>query len=85
MQRTFTAGFRPDLVNAKACIGFNGTNYLAQDCSSAGFQPVSLVNGQLTSGTSCQSGHDEKAQLTVDTSGKKCASVTTTDVTAASS
>ncbi|KAI9647416.1 hypothetical protein NHQ30_003801 [Ciborinia camelliae] len=85
VQRTFTADFRPDLVNAQACIGFNGTDYLAQDCAGAGFQAVTLVNNQLKSGTSCQSGHDGKAQLTVDTNGASCASVTTTDVTPAPS
>jgi hypothetical protein len=63
-------------------VGFNGTDFLAQDCSAAGFQPVSLVGGQLKAGTACQSGHDSLAQLTVDPTGAKCASLTTTTVTA---
>ncbi|TVY84047.1 hypothetical protein LSUE1_G003685 [Lachnellula suecica] len=82
VQRTFTAEFRPDLVSAQACVGFNGTTFKAVDCAGADFQAVSLVGGQLTSGTACQSGHDSAAQLTVDTTGKKCVSVTTTNVAA---
>jgi hypothetical protein len=82
VQRTFTAGFRADLVNTQACVGFNGTTFLAMDCAAADFEPVSLVGGQLTSGTACQSGHDAKAQLMVDPTGKKCVGVTTTNVAA---
>jgi len=81
IQRTFTAGFRPDLVGVQACVGFNGTDFLAQDCNSAGFAPVSLVGGELKSGTACQSGHDSLAQLTVDPTGATCAQLTTTTVT----
>jgi len=35
VQRTFTADFRPDLVNKQVCVGFNGTDFLAQDCATA--------------------------------------------------
>jgi hypothetical protein len=85
VQRTFSAGFRPDLVGKQACVGFNGTDFLAQDCNAAGTQFVSLVGGVLRSGKACQSGHDSIAQLTVDPTGAKCASVTTTTVTPATS
>lgn len=61
VQRSFTAGFRTDLVGVDACVGFNGTTYLAQDCAAAA-SPVSLVGGQLKAGTSCQSGHDSKVK-----------------------
>ncbi|KAH8655034.1 hypothetical protein BGZ60DRAFT_334955, partial [Tricladium varicosporioides] len=82
VQRSFTADFRSDLVGKQACIGFNGTTFLAQDCAGANFQAVSLnANGELVSGAACQSGHDAKAQLTVDATGAKCVAVTTTDVT----
>lgn len=82
VQRTFTAGFRPDLVGVQACVGFNGTDFLAQACNAAGFVPVSLVGGELKAGTACQKGHDSLAQLTVDTTGTTCAKVTSTTVAA---
>lgn len=83
VQRSFSAGFRPDLVGKQACVGFNGKVFLAQDCNAAGIKFVSLVGGVLKSGAACQSGHDDKAQLTVDVSGANCASVTTTTVSPA--
>jgi hypothetical protein len=42
----------------QACVGFNGTDFKAVDCAAADIKFVSLVGGQLTSGTACQSGHD---------------------------
>lgn len=82
VQRTFSAGFRQDLVNADVCVGFNGTTFLAQNCGLSSLDPVSFVNGQLvTASGACQSGHDEKAQITVDPSGRNCAQLTSTEVT----
>lgn len=82
VQRTFTAGFREDLVNKEVCVGFNGTTFLAQDCASADLDPVSFVNGQLKSESgACQSGHDDAAQITVDPAGVDCAKLTSTTVT----
>ncbi|CZR63850.1 uncharacterized protein PAC_13747 [Phialocephala subalpina] len=81
VQRSFDAGFRPDLVGKQACVGFNGTDFKAVDCAASETQFVSLVGGELTSGTACQSGHDSAAQLTVDTTGSKCVGVTLTTVT----
>jgi len=60
VQRSFTAGFRPDLVGKDVCVGFNGTDFLAEDCAATGISFVSLVGGELKSGTACQSGHDGK-------------------------
>jgi hypothetical protein len=71
IQRSFTAGFRPNLVNKQACVGFNGMTFLAHDCAASGMKFVSLVDGRLGSGSTCQSGH-RAAQLTVDTTGSKC-------------
>lgn len=82
VQRSFTAGFRPDLVGVQACVGFNGTTFRAEDCAATGVTMVSLVGGELTAGKACQSGHDGAAQLTVDPTGAKCVGVTTTTVTA---
>lgn len=76
VNRAFSAGFRPDLVGKQPCVGFNGTDFKALDCNAAGTVFVSLVGGQLKAGTACDSGHDGKAQLTVDTAGKTCASFT---------
>ncbi len=83
LQRSFSSGFRPDLVNKQACVGFNGTDFLAQDCATAN-EFVSLKGNELVSTSgACQSGHDGAAQITVDPTGKKCATFTTTKVTAA--
>lgn len=85
VQRTFTSDFRADLVNKQACVGFNGTTFLAQDCATA-TDLVSLQNNELVSASgACQSGHDSLAQITVDSSGADCTSVTTTTVTPATS
>lgn len=65
VHRSFTADFRPDLVGVDACVGFNGTDFLAQDCAAGDFAAVSLVGGQLVSGTACQSGHDDKVCVIV--------------------
>ncbi|KAH8595912.1 hypothetical protein B0O99DRAFT_145361 [Bisporella sp. PMI_857] len=81
VQRSFSAGFRPDLVGVQACVGFNGTTFKAEDCQATDIQLVSLVGGQLQAGAACQSGHDDLAQLTVDPTGANCVGVTTTAVT----
>lgn len=87
VQRTFTAGFRPDLVGVDACVGFNGTTFLAEDCSASGVQNVVFTGSELRTadGSVCASGHDDLAQLTVDTSGTTCATYTVTDVQPATS
>ncbi|KAH8646167.1 hypothetical protein BX600DRAFT_443976 [Xylariales sp. PMI_506] len=88
VQRTFTADFRADLVNVDACIGFNGTDFKAEPCSSIGgaVENVAFTGGQLiATGGACASGHDSLAQMTVDTTGKTCASYTSQSVTAVSS
>lgn len=85
VQRTFTAGFRADLVDKQACVGFNGTTFLAQDCSTA-TDLVTFQNDEMVAASgACQSGHDSAAQVTVDSSGKNCATFTTTTVTPATS
>lgn len=81
VQRTFTAGFRPDLVGVDVCVGFNGTAFRAEDCSAQGVELVSLVGDALkTQGGACANGHDDKAQVTVDEGGVGCASFRTTVV-----
>ncbi|KAH7127584.1 hypothetical protein EDB81DRAFT_809606 [Dactylonectria macrodidyma] len=81
VQRTFTAGFRPDLVDVQACVGFNGTAFRAEDCAAQGIEFVTFANGQLTSTSgACASGHDDLAQVTVDVTGGTCATFTTTEV-----
>ncbi|KAG6358451.1 hypothetical protein INS49_014335 [Diaporthe citri] len=84
VQRSFTAGFRPDLVDVQACVGFNGTTFRAEDCAANGIELVSFdqaTNQLVASGGACQSGHDDAAQLTVDETGQNCATLTTTTVT----
>ncbi|EEA26155.1 hypothetical protein TMatcc_005596 [Talaromyces marneffei ATCC 18224] len=86
VQRSFTAGFRPDLVNVQACVGFNGTDFLAEDCASPNIDFVSFTGGELKSASgACQSGHDNRAQITVDPTGRRCATFTSTVVTPAKS
>lgn len=82
VQRSFSAGFRQDLVGVQACVGFNGTDFKAEPCGAAGITAVTLVGGELQAGTACASGHDGAAQLTIDPTGKNCAQYTSTDVTA---
>ncbi|KAH7399235.1 hypothetical protein BKA66DRAFT_451299 [Pyrenochaeta sp. MPI-SDFR-AT-0127] len=83
VQRGFSNGFRPDLVNTDACVGFNGTTFLAQDCSDPNLDPVTFANGQLVSASgACQSGHNGKAEITVDPQGQSCAELTSTTVSA---
>lgn len=63
VQRSFTAGFRQDLVGVQACVGFNGTTFLAVNCAGTD-EMVSLVGGELkTASGACQSGHDAKVSL----------------------
>ncbi|KAI0971167.1 hypothetical protein F4678DRAFT_95374 [Xylaria arbuscula] len=82
VQRSFTAGFRADLVGIQACVGFNGTDFLASDCSDSSTEPVSFTGGELrTASGACASGHDDLAQMTVDTTGQSCAQYKSTAVT----
>ena len=86
VQRSFSNGFRPDLVNTAACVGFNGTHFKALDCSDNNLDPVSFQEGQLVSASgACQSGHDDAAQITVDPNGQNCAQLTSTRVQATDS
>jgi hypothetical protein len=86
VQRNFTADFRSDLVNVYACVGFNGTDFLATDCTASGVELVDFQNGELrTASGACASGHDSAAQMTVDTTGTKCATYTSTQVQATTS
>ncbi|KAI5862532.1 hypothetical protein GGS23DRAFT_610211 [Durotheca rogersii] len=81
VQRSFAAGFRPDLVGVAACVGFNGTHFRAEDCAAAGIELVQLDGAALrTPSGACASGHDNLAQVTVDPTGAACASFESTVV-----
>ncbi|KAL1593167.1 hypothetical protein SLS60_010775 [Paraconiothyrium brasiliense] len=83
VQRSFTAGFRQDLVGVDACVGNNGTTFKALPCDDANLDPVTFSNNNLVAASgACQSGHDGAAQITVDQSGQNCAELTSTDTTA---
>lgn len=83
VQRSFTAGFRQDLVGVDACVGNNGTTFLAQPCNDANLDPVTFSNNNLVAASgACQSGHDGAAQITVDQSGQNCAELTSTETAA---
>lgn len=83
VQRSFSNGFRPDLVGKEVCVGFNGTHFRAEDCASTDVEFVSAQGDNLVaSGGACLSGHDDLAQTTVDETGQDCATFTTTSVTA---
>ncbi|KAI6084286.1 hypothetical protein F4821DRAFT_280270 [Hypoxylon rubiginosum] len=83
VQRSFTAGFRPDLVGVDACVGFNGTHFRAEDCAAA--SGVELVqfdgNSLVTASGACAQGHDGAAQMVVDATGVDCATYQSTVVT----
>lgn len=82
VQRSFTAGFRADLVGVDACVGNNGTTFLALPCDGIA-DPVTFTNNQLVAASgACQQGHDGAAQITVDQSGANCAALTSTQTTA---
>ena len=83
VQRAFSAGFRPDLVDIDAaCVGFNGTHFRAEDCAAPGIELVQFDGAELRAPSgACASGHDDLAQLTVDPAGVNCAQFTSTAVT----
>ncbi|KAI0914339.1 hypothetical protein F4823DRAFT_558034 [Ustulina deusta] len=82
VQRSFSAGFRADLVGVQACVGFNSTHFRASDCSDSSVELVSFTGGELRSVSgACASGHDDLAQMTVDTTGQSCAQFESTAVT----
>ncbi|KAE9400709.1 hypothetical protein BT96DRAFT_1018705 [Gymnopus androsaceus JB14] len=43
------------LVGVTPCIGFNGTDFVAQDCDTM-TAPVTFVSGELVAGTACSTG-----------------------------
>lgn len=82
VQRAFSNGFRPDLVDQQVCVGFNGTHFKAEDCQSTVVEFVSFTGGNMVaSGGACLNGHDDLAQVTVDVNGNGCAQFTPTVVT----
>ncbi|KAI1463099.1 uncharacterized protein F4812DRAFT_288103 [Daldinia caldariorum] len=82
VQRSFTAGFRPDLVDVTACVGFNGTHFRAEDCAASNIELVQFDGTALRAPSgACAQGHDGAAQMVVDTTGASCASFESTTVT----
>lgn len=82
VQRTFSEGFRPDLVGKQVCVGFNSTDFKAEDCASQNVQLVRFTGTNLVaSGGACLNGHDNRAQVTVDVNGQGCAVFNPTVVT----
>ncbi|KAM0271944.1 hypothetical protein ACHAQH_008883 [Verticillium albo-atrum] len=82
VQRSFSAGFRPDLVGVQACVGFNGTHFRAEDCAASDIELVGFTGTNVVaSGGACLNGHDDRAQVTVDVAGNGCAEFTPTVVT----
>jgi len=81
VQRSISNGFRRDLVDTPACVGFNGTDFKALNCADNVLNPVSFQNGQLVRASgACQSGHDDVAQVAVGPSGQDCTHSTSTVV-----
>ncbi|GFP57657.1 hypothetical protein TASIC1_0008049800 [Trichoderma asperellum] len=82
VQRSFSSGFRPDLVDKQVCVGFNGTDFKAEDCQSKDIKSVRFTGtNMITSGGACLNGHDDLAQITVDANGQGCAVLNPTVVT----
>ncbi|KAI1652924.1 hypothetical protein F4813DRAFT_376350 [Daldinia decipiens] len=82
VQRSFTAGFRPDLVGVNACVGFNGTHFRAEDCAAPNIELVQFDGTALRAPSgACAQGHDGAAQMVVDTTGVSCATFQSTTVT----
>jgi hypothetical protein len=82
VQRSFSSGFRPDLVGKQVCVGFNGTDFKAEDCQSKDVEFVRFTGiNMVASGGACLNGHDDLAQITVATNGQGCAVLNPTVVT----
>ncbi|PTB41898.1 hypothetical protein M441DRAFT_79954 [Trichoderma asperellum CBS 433.97] len=82
VQRSFSSGFRPDLVDKQVCVGFNGTDFKAEDCQSKDVELVRFTGtNMVASGGACLNGHDNFAQITVDANGQGCAVLNPTVVT----
>lgn len=82
VQRSFSSGFRPDLVGKQVCVGFNGTDFKAEDCQSKDVEFVRFTGtNMVASGGACLNGHDNLAQITVDVNGQGCAVLNPTVVT----
>ncbi|KAI1760597.1 hypothetical protein GGR53DRAFT_508968 [Hypoxylon sp. FL1150] len=82
VQRSFTADFRPDLVGVDACVGFNGTDFKAEDCAASDIELVQFNGSSLvTASGACAQGHDDAAQMVVDVTGADCATYQSTTVT----
>ncbi|KAL1837159.1 hypothetical protein VTJ49DRAFT_4205 [Mycothermus thermophilus] len=85
VQRGWLQPFRPDLVGKTACIAFNGQTFRAEDCGRSDllFVRYDIGSGRMLANghTACLSGHDNRAIVTVDTSGQRCAQFTITAVT----
>ncbi|KAI8957692.1 hypothetical protein F5Y11DRAFT_363465 [Daldinia sp. FL1419] len=84
VQRSFSAGFRPDLVGVNACVGFNGTHFRAEDCATSKIGLVQFDGTALRAPSgACAQGHDGAAQMIVDITGVSCATFQSTAVTPA--
>ncbi|KAJ7809558.1 hypothetical protein B0H14DRAFT_3759070 [Mycena olivaceomarginata] len=82
VERSFGAAQAAPLVGVQPCIGFNGTDFLAQDCSTltAATAATLSAEGELVAGTACSTGVDSVSQLTVSTTGAGCTTYTSTVV-----
>ncbi|KAF8195233.1 hypothetical protein K438DRAFT_1587445, partial [Mycena galopus ATCC 62051] len=82
VERSFTAAQAASLVGVQPCIGFNGTDFLAQDCSTLTATTAVTLSaaGKLVAGTTCSTGVDNLSQLTISTIGAGCTTYTSTVV-----
>ncbi|KAE9383832.1 hypothetical protein BT96DRAFT_982432 [Gymnopus androsaceus JB14] len=55
IERQYGAAQAASLVGVTPCIGFNGTDFVAQDCDTM-TAPVTFVSGELVAGTACSTG-----------------------------
>ncbi|KAJ7702550.1 hypothetical protein B0H14DRAFT_2416729, partial [Mycena olivaceomarginata] len=82
VERSFEAAQAAPLVGVQPCIGFNGTDFLAQDCSAltAAAAVTLSAAGEFVAGAACSTGVDILSQLTVSTTGAGCTTYTSTVV-----
>ncbi|KAJ6476874.1 hypothetical protein C8R45DRAFT_833640 [Mycena sanguinolenta] len=78
VERFFGAAQAAPLVGVQPCIGFNGTDFLATDCSTLTADTAVTLSaaGELVAGITCSTGVDNLSQLTISTTGTGCTTYT---------
>ncbi|KAF8195232.1 hypothetical protein K438DRAFT_1587309, partial [Mycena galopus ATCC 62051] len=82
IEHSYSSAQAAPLVGVSPCIGSNGTDFLAQDCSTLSAATAVTLSpaGELVAGTACSTGVNSLSDLTISTSGGGCTTYTSTVV-----